>query len=99
MDLSFLGPSAASVVVVLLFLNYMSKKDAAQAVRDEMVAEALKALKESSDRVANATEKQALEAAQRNGHLAEIAADNQKVNLKVLKEIKGAVVKGLGGRK
>lgn len=86
--LSWLGPSAGAVVVVYLFLKY-------QATRDRSLANALDKLAKSSDKVAKATNKSAAaterganEAAQRNGHLAELAIENQKTTMTAIKALK-----------
>lgn len=82
-DFSFLGPSAAVVIVVLLFLKFLTSLG-------EQLGNALNALTRSNERVAKATEQSAQEAKERNGHLAELAIENKKEMLeafnKVLKE-------------
>jgi Sec-independent protein translocase protein TatA len=84
MDLSFLGPSAAVVIVVLLFLKFLT------SIGKGLVA-ALNALTKSNERVAKATEKGAREAKQRNGHLAELAVENNLNNQTMNKAILDAI--------
>jgi len=84
MDLSFLGPSAATVIVVLLFLKFLG------TVVDK-ITKALEGLAKSNERVAKATEKTAKEAKERNGHLAELAVENSKANADANRAILEAV--------
>lgn len=84
MDLSFLGPSAAVVIVVVLFLRFLT------SIGEKLVG-ALNALTSSNERVAKATEKGAREAKQRNGHLAELAVENNKNNLEYNAKIMDAI--------
>jgi hypothetical protein len=83
-DLSFLGPSAASVIIVLGFLKFLS------TIGKELIS-ALKELTDSNKKIANATNKAAKEAKQRNGHLGE---QNIKIIQTVLDGNK-AIVEGL----
>lgn len=90
-DVSALGPTAAAVIVVLAFLKYISDKDRSQERRDVTFAKMLKENTDAMRDVADATKKQAREAAERNGHLAELAMENQKVNLEHHKVLMDAV--------
>lgn len=90
-DLSSLGPAGAAVIVVLLFLRYITGKDKSQENRDAVFIKALNDLTQSNKQVALATRKAAKEAKERNGHLAELAIENQKVNADVLNQIAHAV--------
>lgn len=91
MDLSFLGPSAAAVVMAGMFLKYIQNKDKSQESRDQVFAAALKSLTKSNERVAKATEIAAKEAKERNGHLAELAIENHQINLKQTQHVLNAV--------
>lgn len=81
MDFSFLGPSAAVVIVVLLFLKFLTN------VGDKLI-NALDKLTESNKSIAEATTKSASEAEKRNGHLAELAIENQQATLEAIKSVK-----------
>jgi len=83
-DLSFLGPSAAVVIVVIMFLKFLTNVG-------KVLVEAISGLTKSQERVAKATEKAANEAKQRNGHLAELAIENNKNNAISNKAILDAV--------
>lgn len=48
---------------------------------------ALKALTDSNEKIASATNKAAQEAEKRNGHLAELAIENHKSSMKALKQL------------
>lgn len=98
-DISSLVSLGSGVVVLLIMINYMSTRDKSQAERDNQFAEALDKLTESNEKIAVSTERSANEAAQRNGHLAELqletqklVAANQKATLKGLKELKSQPV-------
>jgi hypothetical protein len=80
MDLSFLGPSAAVVIVVLLFLKFLTN------VFDKLIA-TLDRLSESNKSIAEATNKSAVEAEKRNGHLAELAIENHQNTVKAIQSI------------
>lgn len=91
MDLSTLGPSAASVVVVIFFLRYVTKKDEADESRNKLFAEALNGLTESTIKTNQAIIKESRlsrqvqekgfnEAKLRNGHLVDVVKDNQTNN-------------------
>lgn len=84
MDYSFLGPAAAAVIIVALFLKFLA------GVSKELIS-TLQNLTAANERVANATEKSAKEAAERNGHLAELSIDNQKATLEALDSIKKSI--------
>lgn len=88
MDLSFLGPSAAAVIVVGLFLKYLVSVNTSQASRDRAFASALDKLTKSNEKIATATNKSAKEAEKRNGHLAELAIENKKTTLIAIAELK-----------
>ena len=64
-------------------VKYLIKKssDTSDADREErkQFMEAMTAMAEASNRVADATERSALEAKQRNGHLAEMELQSQKL--------------------
>ena len=82
MDLSSLGPSAAAVIMAIVFLKYIQSKDESQQKRDELFAKSLEKNTQAMAEVAVATKKSAKEAEQRNGHLAELALENQRENQK-----------------
>lgn len=97
-DLSYLGPSAASIIMAFLFLQYITDKDKKQVKRDEMFAASLNKLNKSSEKIAQATIKGNQEAEKRNGHLAElqlksqgiferVADRNREVTMKVLEAV------------
>lgn len=67
-DLSSLGPSAAAVIIVIVFVQFLSRTGTG--------------LVESLDRVAKATEQAAREAKERNGHLAELTIQSKKDTMK-----------------
>lgn len=73
------------------FLKYVSNRDKAQERRDLAFAKALNSNTAAMKEVAKQTKKAADEAAQRNGHLAEIAAENQKTNAEVLANIQNSI--------
>ena len=95
--------SGAAVVCVYLFLKYMTGKDKTQEKRESAFVDAMRTLSdniaeqsENSKRVAEATEKAAVEAAQRNGHLGEqnieiakLVKDSNNAVLAAIKELKG----------
>lgn len=82
-----LGATAGVVAAILLFLKYMTDQNAAQAARDALFAKSLDKLTEANERVASATERAAQEAKDRNGHLAEIAAENQQATMQALERL------------
>jgi len=81
MDFSFLGPSAAVVIVVLLFLKFLTN------VGEKLVT-ALDRLTDSNRSIAEATNKSAREAEKRNGHLAELAIENHQNTVEAIKSIR-----------
>jgi len=74
---------------LLKFVLGQAEKDR-DAERKERInfASALTALTKSSERVAEATERAASEAKERNGHLAELAIENNKATLEAIGKIK-----------
>lgn len=62
-----------------------------QDKRDETFARSLNALTVSNKAIATATQKQAKEAEDRNGHLADIAMENKKSNYEQSREILKAI--------
>ncbi len=97
--------SGAAVVCVYLFLKYMTGKDKAQEVREAAFVKAMDTLSrnigeqsDNSKRVAEATEKAAVEAAQRNGHLGEQNIEIAKLvneNTKLVKDSNAAVLSAI----
>ena len=83
-----------------LFMKYISSRDkaqerreSAQAERDAAFVQSLKDNTKAMQSVAHETKKAATEAAQRNGHLAEIAAENQAANAIAQKDILDTIAK------
>jgi hypothetical protein len=87
MDFTSIANLGAAVVITVVFIRYLMTKDASQAERDEKLARSFQA-------VATATKQAAKEAKDRNGHLAEIAVENQKTNAAMLKQILEGVPNG-----
>jgi len=86
-DLSSLGPAAAAVIIVLLFLRYITGKESTQEKRDAIFARSMDNVAHSMKQVAVETRKAAKEAKERNGHLAELAVENNRNNLEQNKQI------------
>jgi len=63
-----------------LFLKFVTDNRKSQEERDKIFAKNLEANTKAMKLVAQATQKQAKEAEQRNGHLAEIAVENKQSN-------------------
>lgn len=101
MDLSFLGPTAATIILAGMFLGYIrdkekhqDAKDTRQEKRDILFATALDNLTETgkdqakaSYRAAKATEQSAQEAKERNGHLAELSNEGTAKLAEMLEKI------------
>lgn len=81
MDLSFLGPSAAVVIVVVTFVGFLNK--AASKLSDS-----LDSLTKSNEKIARATTKSATEAKQRNGHLAELMIESKRETIQGFQTIR-----------
>lgn len=82
------GPTAGIVTVVLLFLKYVTGKDKGQMRRDDVFARALDELTKSNNKIALYTKRGNEEAAQRNGHLAELTIQSKKDTIKAVNTIK-----------
>ena len=83
-DYSFLGNIGGIIVLASIFLKYISGKDKSQETRDMKFSDALDRLNEtgkeqvkSSNKIADATVRQAKEAEKRNGHLAELQLEGK----------------------
>lgn len=85
---SVIAGFTALVGVFLKFINDMNK---AQAKRDEVFIKNLQHNTTAMKAVANATTKSAKEAAERNGHLAELAIENKNSTLKAIRMIQSNV--------
>lgn len=87
-DFSFLGPSAAVVIVVVLFLKFLTSvfEKLADSLNGltESNRDIARATKEGHTKVSDAVEKQAKEAEARNGHLAELAIENRQAIMDTL---------------
>ena len=110
MDYSAIGPSAASVIVVIFFLKYLADVNTSNTGKDELFAKAISGITKSTEKTNREVIKEARltravqergfnEAKERNGHLAEIAAENQRSNqenqmvmLKAIRQIKEQTV-------
>lgn len=79
--------------LVSLFLKFVSDNRKSQEKRDEVFAKNLEANTKAMNLVARATKKQADEAAQRNGHLAELAIENTQATLEAIAAIKSPTIK------
>lgn len=77
--------------LVTVFLKFFSDMTKAQARRDDLFAKSLNENTKAMRSVAAATTRSAKEAADRNGHLAELAIENKEATLKALSIIKGNV--------
>jgi hypothetical protein len=66
--------------LVTLFIKYIEGRDKAQDKRDQIFAAALATNTAAMQAVATSTNKSAREAKERNGHLAELAIENNKNN-------------------
>lgn len=74
--------------LVGVFLKFFSDMTKAQARRDDLFAKSLNENTKAMKSVATATTKSAKEAADRNGHLAELAIENKEATLKAIGLIK-----------
>lgn len=81
MDLTFLGPSAAVVIVVVVFVGFLSKTGS-------KLSSSLESLTKSNEKIARATQKSATEAKQRNGHLAELMIESKQATMQAIKSIR-----------
>lgn len=66
--------------IITMFIKYIASRDKAQERRDAVFATALATNTAAMQAVAKSTAKSAREAKERNGHLAELAIENNKNN-------------------
>lgn len=74
-----------------LFLKFVNDNSKSQSIRDEAFSKSLDLNTKAMQSVAKATEQSAKEAAERNGHLAELAIENKDSTLTAIAMIKEAV--------
>lgn len=82
------GPTAGTVAAIFLFLKYITSLNKSQNHRDDVFAKALDDMTKSNNRIALYTKKGNDEAAQRNGHLAELTIQSKNDTIKAVNAIK-----------
>lgn len=94
MDLSFLGPAGASVVIVLLFLNFLNKQEDKRRKNDKVVAETLaKEGRKSSKELSGLIKRLDSYIRGHNGRQSEIHVETMKAFKTIYDKFEAMVVK------